>query len=105
MEPRWQKDWQHVDFDRCRACVGGFGRFDLWTVENMNHDNSYHVRVVWGANNDWDHYYVSQHRLSDGQFNEVGGPTPEELLLIEQYLSLFVPHLGLVRSEGEDDGT
>lgn len=105
MEPRWQKEWEHVDFDRRRACVGGFGRFDLWVINATNYDDPHSVRIVWGESNDWDHYYVIQHRLSEGQFHEVGGPTPEELKLIERYLALFAPVLGLVLSEGEDNGT
>ena len=75
--------------------VGPFEQFDLYLAEFAS--GRCWVRVAWSSGPDeYESYQIEGRRLQFAPVWDVlGAPTQKDLILIEHYLSLFVPELGI----------
>jgi len=92
MEPQW--DNNTVDA-RPAKFVGSVERFDIYLVQFAS--GRCWVRVAWerGAD-DYESYAIEGRRLlTEPVWDVKNAPTQKDLILIEHYLSLFVPELGI----------
>ena len=95
MEPRWK----HGTALHGTNFLGAVERFDLWIVNYPAKDDTHTwVVVTWGPDySEYNRYRIlGVHLDLRGYWLQNGDPTERDILLIEHYLSLFAPALGLV---------
>jgi hypothetical protein len=101
MEPRWTGQ----EFNRKNDFLGAVEQFDLWLVNYPAKDDTHTwVVVTWGPDySEYNRYRIlGVHLDLRGYWLQKTDPTEQEILLIEHYLSLFAPALGLVSRYTED---